>query len=363
MKRTFMLLVIVCVCLPLLLVACPFALVAGLAGAGLLGAGGTDSSPFGAGAGVGGPVIAQHALEMASHMHQGPPEQYDVVFDETFPAQALAAWDTVCGHAGCAKALNGNLQCVPFVVMAYGWSGLSLPGVATAIQWWDAYAGTKQPGWIEVPDGSGLPIPGDMVVMSTPLFGGAGHAAIVVDVKVPHGTSEGSVTIAGANEGSPLMTLPLTTGNVLVPWPNYTVMGYVHHIPSLPADLPAGLPNSAYVGMAVEDAQQANIPVRAFVAQINQESSYNPVALSPAGAQGIAQLMPDTARAWGIDPYDPSEAMWAGAQHMAQYQATYGGDYRKALAAYNAGPAAVDSALAQAGSTGRDWTTFLPAET
>ena len=78
-----------------------------------------------------------------------------------------------------------------------------------------------------------------------------------------------------------------------------------------------------------------------FEAQINQESRFNPGAKSPAGALGIAQLMPDTARGWGVDPMDPHAALDAAAKNMAAYVRQYGG-YENALRAYNAGPGAIE---------------------
>ena len=79
-----------------------------------------------------------------------------------------------------------------------------------------------------------------------------------------------------------------------------------------------------------------------FVRQIQQESGFNPSAQSPAGATGIAQFMPDTARGMGIDPSDPYAALDAAARLDASNLQKYGGDYSKALAAYNAGGGNVD---------------------
>lgn len=85
-----------------------------------------------------------------------------------------------------------------------------------------------------------------------------------------------------------------------------------------------------------------------FVAQIHHESGFNPYAHSRVGAQGIGQIMPHTARAWGVNPWHPVEALNAAARNMARYVRTYqnqGHDQqtaeRLALAAYNAGPGAV----------------------
>lgn len=78
-----------------------------------------------------------------------------------------------------------------------------------------------------------------------------------------------------------------------------------------------------------------------FERQIGAESGFNPRARSPKGARGIAQIMPGTARGWRVNPDDPDAALDAAAKNMAGYLKSYGGDWRKALAAYNAGPGAV----------------------
>ena len=120
------------------------------------------------------------------------------------------------------------------------------------------------------------------------------------------------------------------------------------------------LPRRQDVTIARQDALRVGISPDIFVRQINQESGFNPYAISPAGAIGIAQFMPGTAAAMGINPRDPVAALGGAARLMAQYIRQYGGDYAKALAAYNAGPGTVAFAVYMGGW---NWRAFLPYET
>lgn len=105
-----------------------------------------------------------------------------------------------------------------------------------------------------------------------------------------------------------------------------------------------------YMGLAAMYARQYDLDPEIFVRQMVQESGLNPDAVSPKGAQGIAQIMPDTARdpGYGVDPItdtsDPEESLRFGAQYMRAMLDKYDEDYGLALAAYNAGPSTVDKA-------------------
>jgi hypothetical protein len=90
-------------------------------------------------------------------------------------------------------------------------------------------------------------------------------------------------------------------------------------------------------------AQRWSVSATLLAAQIYAESGFNPFAVSPAGAQGIAQFMPGTARGMGLDdPFDPDQAIDAQAHLMRDLLRQFGA-VPLALAAYNAGPAPVSA--------------------
>lgn len=115
-----------------------------------------------------------------------------------------------------------------------------------------------------------------------------------------------------------------------------------------------------YQNIARQDAIRVGINPGLFVRQIQQESGFNPNAVSPAGAIGIAQFMPATAKELGVDPHDPLSSLDGAARFMAQLRREFGGDIAKALAAYNAGPGRVSEAVREGGA---HWRNFLPQET
>ena len=90
-----------------------------------------------------------------------------------------------------------------------------------------------------------------------------------------------------------------------------------------------------------EAAARYQVDPRLVAALAHTESGGNQEAVSPAGAVGVMQLMPETAAGLGVNPYDKRQNIEGGAKYLRQMMDTFGGDVQKAVAAYNAGPQAV----------------------
>ena len=119
---------------------------------------------------------------------------------------------------------------------------------------------------------------------------------------------------------------------------------------------PGGTYNTAHICDMIRDAaDHYGLPREYFARLIWKESRFDIKALSPAGAQGIAQFMPGTARIRGLkDPWDPVQALPASASFLADLRAQFG-NFGLAAAAYNGGPHRVDRWLRRKGG--------LPTET
>lgn len=91
-------------------------------------------------------------------------------------------------------------------------------------------------------------------------------------------------------------------------------------------------------------AAKYHLPAGLIRGMIQAESDFNVRAVSPAGAQGLMQLMPDTARELGVtDPFDINQNIDGGSRYLRKMLDRFRGDLKLALAAYNAGPGAVES--------------------
>jgi hypothetical protein len=296
---------------------------------------------------------------------------------------------------------------------AYGTDKNGNPKVAGG---WTEYPNDGQPG-----DG---PLPGDVVVWT----GGNGHVGIVVSVVDSNGkyVAASSTEPDPPTSGSAYIALADQPGNYITtqadidptkgifPFPvgpgihllkvdfggngelasgisGETIAGFIRNSVllaggytgrlTLGGSLPAELPSAMYctdpanpgssaavscVTVAEDFANQYHISPNAFVRQIYDESGFNPRAVSPAGAVGIAQFMAGTARSWGLtvtdsvdQRLDPTKALGAAANMMShnytdylskysQYHISPDEAYTLAVAAYNCGNGCADAAYEQA---------------
>ena len=103
----------------------------------------------------------------------------------------------------------------------------------------------------------------------------------------------------------------------------------------------SGSYRGAYMEAAREAARRHGVPEDLFLRLVQQESGWNSGAVSQKGATGLAQLMPDTAARLGVDETDPHQNLDGGARYLRMMYDRFG-DWKLALAAYNAGPEAVE---------------------
>ncbi len=117
--------------------------------------------------------------------------------------------------------------------------------------------------------------------------------------------------------------------------PDQIVANTAAHAQGVPAE---------YVEKVHELAARFDLSPSLIEAVVWQESRWREGAVSHAGARGLAQLMPGTARELGVDPSDPFENLEGGARYLREQLDRFDGDLEKALAAYNAGPGRVERA-------------------
>ena len=162
--------------------------------------------------------------------------------------------------------------------------------------------------------------------------------------------ADGARWVAGPLAGQPLATpaaldpeaassMPLTAAEL-----DFAAAPSIpEHAIADPARHAAGIP-LRYHAKILELAARFDLSPSLLEALVWQESRWNENAVSPVGAQGLAQLMPGTARYLGVNPRDPYANLEGGARYLREQLDRFDGDLEKALAAYNAGPGRVERA-------------------
>ena len=228
---------------------------------------------------------------------------------------------------------NVGLDCSGFVQHVYRQLGIELPRVSRD----QAKAGVEVPSLAEAR-------PGDLIAFGTPVD----HIAIYVgDGKIIHAPRTGEVVKITDIHRTPTAIRRL--GATEAPAAATGAAGLAG--PSALAGM-SGLGGAAssaalrdpavarYSHLFVQAGQKHGIDPSVLAAVAKVESGGNASAVSPAGARGLMQFMPATARGYGVDPLDPAQAV-DGAARMLTEQRNAFGTLELALAAYNAGPGAV----------------------
>lgn len=126
--------------------------------------------------------------------------------------------------------------------------------------------------------------------------------------------------------------------------PEAAISGYVPDeiVEEVAAAVAAAPPGVDLDALIAETARRHHLNPALVRSVVAVESAFQPDAVSAKGAQGLMQLMPQTARSLGVaDPFDPAQNLDGGTRHLKDLVARYGGNLDLALAAYNAGQGAV----------------------
>jgi cell wall-associated NlpC family hydrolase len=235
---------------------------------------------------------------------------------------------------------NSGLDCSGLVQKAYGDLGISLPRVAAD----QAHVGTPVASLEQAQ-------PGDILAFGDPAY----HVAIYlgdhmmiaapepgdhVKIQSVYQTPTSIRRVVGSDAGSAASGL-MSSGVMST---GLMSAGSLSAGSLSAGSLSAGLVPAEvaqYAPLFAQNERAYQLPAGLLAAVAETESGGNAGAVSPVGAQGLMQLMPSTARGLGVDPWDPAQAVQGAAQLLSGYLRRFG-SVPLALAAYNAGPGAVE---------------------
>ena len=133
------------------------------------------------------------------------------------------------------------------------------------------------------------------------------------------------------------------TGTAATTLPDLVPSATTATLPTTTAATPATPANTQYDSLIEQAARDQGVDPALLKGLVQAESGFDPNSVSSVGAQGLTQLMPDTAKGLGVtNSFDPLQNLEGGARFLAGALKRFGGDERLALAAYNAGPGAVE---------------------
>jgi soluble lytic murein transglycosylase-like protein len=155
-------------------------------------------------------------------------------------------------------------------------------------------------------------------------------------------TLQGAMGTAQSQAAAQTQSSPLGAGAYATAASAQSPAAYGQYAATQPTAAEGESGGAAYAGMIQAAAARNGVDPSVLHGLIQQESGFDPNSRSGAGAMGLTQLMPETAASLGVaDPMNPAESIEGGARYLGSMLHQFGGNVEEALAAYNAGPGAV----------------------